>query len=140
MPVFLYDPQNGVLGLCHSGWQGTGIAAEAVRLMEQHFGTQVESLVALLGPAIGSCCYKVDSARAREYSLRWGAGGVVKRGESLFLDMKTANIRLLDSLGVKKVFASQNCTVCDPRLGSFRREGPENYTRMTAFLGFSPSS
>ena len=72
MPVFLWDSVTGVFGICHSGWKGTGIAAEAVSLMGKTFGAKPEDICVILGPHIHECCYTVDAERAayfnREFS------------------------------------------------------------------------
>jgi len=137
MPVFLFDPENQALGLCHSGWKGTGIAARALEKMTAAFGTRPQQVTALLGPSIGGCCYRVDAQRAEAFAGEWGETAAVRREEGWFLDLKEANTRLLENRGVGRILTAGSCTVCDSRFGSFRREGPENYTRMAAFFGFS---
>jgi len=137
MPVFLFDPENLALGLCHSGWKGTGIAARALEQMEAAFGTRPERVTALLGPSIGGCCYRVDARRAEDFAREWGESSTIRRKDGWYLDLKEANTRLLENRGVGRILTADSCTVCDPRFGSFRREGPGNYTRMAAFFGFS---
>ncbi|MBO4509312.1 MAG: polyphenol oxidase family protein [Spirochaetaceae bacterium] len=72
MPVFLWDSRTGAFGICHSGWKGTGIAAEAVSLMGKTFSAKPEDICVILGPHIHECCYTVDAERAayfnREFS------------------------------------------------------------------------
>ncbi|MEI6044558.1 MAG: peptidoglycan editing factor PgeF, partial [Chloroflexota bacterium] len=60
-PVLLYDPLKKVIGAVHSGWRGTvgKISLEAVRVMQQHYGSAPEDIVAGIGPSIGPCCYQV---------------------------------------------------------------------------------
>ena len=68
MPVFLWDSGTGVFGICHSGWKGTGIAAEVVSLMSARFGAKPENICVILGPHIHDCCYTVDAERAAYFS------------------------------------------------------------------------
>ncbi|HWP68144.1 MAG TPA: polyphenol oxidase family protein, partial [Rectinemataceae bacterium] len=56
MPIWLFDARRNVFGLLHSGWKGTGILAEAVRLLQKDFGSNPADISAILGPCIGSCC------------------------------------------------------------------------------------
>ncbi len=100
MPVYLFDPVTGARGLCHSGWKGTGIAADAVAMMEKTLGCRRENLVAVLGPSIGSCCYRVDRERWDLFRSRWGEGGAVRREGDYFLDLRGANRGLLEEAGV----------------------------------------
>jgi hypothetical protein len=79
-PVFFYDPVHRAIGLAHSGWKGTvgRISAKVVEAMGQHFGSRPEDIVAVIGPGIGPCCYKVgpqvveavEAAYSRPWSLR----------------------------------------------------------------------
>ncbi len=57
LPIFLADRRTGAFALVHSGWKGTGIVVEAVRLMEAAYGTHAADLAATIGPGIGPCCY-----------------------------------------------------------------------------------
>ena len=149
LPVFLYDTGgrpdegNGGLALVHSGWKGTGIACNALRLMEERWRTRPENVAALLGPCICRCCYRVDEARGRAFEVEFGGsegavlGPVVSKvaGE-FFLDLQAANARLLAGAGVRNIAVCEDCTFTDERLGSFRREGVQDYTRMAALAGF----
>ena len=79
-PVFFYDPVHRAIGLAHSGWKGTvgRISASVVEAMGRHFGSRPEDIVAVVGPGIGPCCYKVgpnvaeavETAFSRPWSLR----------------------------------------------------------------------
>lgn len=134
MPVYLYDPVTGARGLCHSGWKGTGIAGDAVTLMEKDLGCRRENLVAILGPCIGSCCYRVDRERWNLFHSLWGDQGVARRGGDYILDLRGANRGLLEKAGVGTLVDWDLCTACSPLTGSFRRE-KDQYTRMMAYLG-----
>lgn len=62
VPLYFYDPVNEVIALAHAGWKGTvqQIAAETVQAMTNAYGSNPKSLIAAIGPSIGSCCYEVD--------------------------------------------------------------------------------
>ncbi|MCL1991624.1 MAG: polyphenol oxidase family protein [Spirochaetes bacterium] len=134
LPVYLYDTESGAFGLVHSGWKGTGIVLQAIKMMGERFGSKPGSIAAVLGPCIDSCCYKVDAGRAAGFEKNFGAGAVRRADGDFYLALKTANIQLLEGAGVKHAALCSNCSFCDPRLGSFRREGAENYTLMAALL------
>jgi YfiH family protein len=135
LPVYLLDTSTGAFGLVHSGWKGTGIALEALRLMRETWRTRPEAVAAVLGPCIDSCCYNVDAQRAAFFEQQFGVQSVRKSsGGGFCLDLKAANIRLLTGAGVRNIAVCNDCTFTDERLGSFRREGEQNYTRMAALL------
>jgi hypothetical protein len=134
MPIFLHDPQTGAFAALHSGWRGTGIVSDAVRLMQSRFAVAPENLEALLGPSIRSCCYRVDEGRAALFSDLWGERAVVRRDDGPYLDLLQPNIDLLESHGVNRIAVAAECTACTCSLGSFRREGAERFTRMLAVI------
>jgi len=132
LPVFLYDSKSGAFGLVHSGWKGTGIAVNALVLMRERYGTEPCDIAAVLGPCIDSCCYKVDKERAEIFKKDFGSESVREDG-GYFLDLKAANIKLLKDAGVENIAVCKECTFCDEKFGSFRREG-EKFTHMAAFV------
>jgi YfiH family protein len=155
LPVFLYDCGSGSggspagtggLALVHSGWKGTGIALDALRLMAERWHTRPEEVAAILGPCIRRCCYRVDEERGRIFEAEFGGAGlagefplgpvVLRSDGAVFLDLQAANARLLAQAGVRNIAVCEDCTFTDERLGSFRREGAEVYTKMTALAGF----
>lgn len=135
LPIFLADRRTGAFGLVHSGWRGTGIVREAIRVMSESFGTSTGDILAVIGPGIGPCCYTVGQERYDGFRARFGEAAVSRGPEGDFrLDLKTANVKLLEAAGVSSILVTADCTGCSPALGSFRREG-DGFRRMLAFLG-----
>jgi YfiH family protein len=152
LPIYLIDTDalgsssRTPLGLVHSGWKGTGIVTRALELMAQRWNTRAEGVAAILGPCIRGPCYTVDESRARSFEAEFGGPGgpyplgpVVWRegvGEKKWhIDLQAANGRLLAQAGVRNIAVCEDCTYSDDRLGSFRREGSQSYTRMAAMVG-----
>ena len=138
LPLILVDMATGAFGLVHSGWKGTGIVVEAIRLMGERFGTRARDLRVTIGPGIGPCCYTVPRDRADGFAASFGASSVVGE-ERPRLDLRAANVTLLQRAGVRDITVVRECTSCTPSLGSFRRQGPEAYTLMLAWVGRSLS-
>jgi YfiH family protein len=147
LPVYLLDTSGGAFSVLHSGWKGTGIAENALKLMAKSYQTEPENVAAVLGPCIRSCCYNVDRERAALYEREFGGdpkdggafplGPVVQKRESggeikWYIDMQAANAALLVKNGVRNIAYCTNCTFTDENLGSFRRQGADNYTKMIA--------
>jgi YfiH family protein len=145
LPVYLFDTRTKAFALCHSGWKGTGIVREALRLMRERYGSAARDVAAVLGPCIQRCCYRVDAGRAACFEREFGglagtypAGRPVIEAESAegaayFLDMQAANAKLLFDEGVRSITRRPDCTVSGEQYGSFRREGP-SFTKMMALL------
>ena len=136
LPIFLYAEKTGAFGLVHSGWKGTGIALEAVRRLTSSCGLAPRDVRIHIGPGIGACCYRVDSERAETFARAWGAETVRASNGGQYLDLREANIRSLQGAGVQHITVSKECTCCTPRFGSYRRQGPDAFTRMIALIGF----
>ena len=152
MPIYLYDTENNVTGMLHSGWKGTGICVEAVSLMIKHYNSKPEKICAVVGPHIDRCCYNVDKERADYFKLNFSSESVCesqKDGEKVYsLSLLNANLFLLEKSGIlpENTAYCVDCTCCSPFLGSHRRESagmPDNmppeerskcFTPMAAFV------
>ncbi len=77
LPIVLVDTKGDGFGIVHSGWKGTGIAAEAVRIMHEKLGALPQNLSVTIGPGIGACCYRVPRERAESFEAEFGPGSVV---------------------------------------------------------------
>lgn len=149
VPLYFYDAGTGAFGAAHSGWKGTGIAAQVVSMMKEKYGSDPRDILAAIGPHIHDCCYLVDKERAKYFADNFGSDTVREvsqaqnsRGPGLFgqeenlvqdqnsrgglyrLSLLRANINVLLGAGVleENIVAAKNCTACDARFGSFRRE------------------
>ncbi len=73
-PILLFDPVQKVVGALHSGWRGTvaKIGREAVRLMQEYYGSRLADIIAGVGPSIGPCCYQVGEPVLTEATQAFG--------------------------------------------------------------------
>jgi polyphenol oxidase len=109
---------NGTAGLAllHAGRLGLleGIVQAGVAALRGR-------IAAIVGPAIGPCCYEVGEEIAAAYRARFGPD--VLQGRNL--DLWTAAERVLREAGVDAVERLDVCTACDAdRFFSHRRDGP----------------
>ena len=139
LPIWLADRRTGAFGIVHSGWKGTGIVAEAILLLGSRFGSRPGEITAVIGPGIGACCYTVPPDRAALFRERYGAAAVIPDAAQPRLDLREANLALLREAGVEDILVVTDCTSCSPQLGSFRRQGPGEYTLMLAWIGRAPA-
>jgi YfiH family protein len=140
LPIFLADRRTGAFGIVHSGWKGTGIVREAIRLLVERLGSRRGDIAVLIGPGIGACCYTVPPERAALFAERYGPAAVIPDAGRPRLDLREANLLLLREAGIGEVTVVTDCTSCSPRLGSFRRQGPDHYTLMLAWIGRGPEA
>ncbi|MCQ2573830.1 MAG: polyphenol oxidase family protein [Treponema sp.] len=165
MPIFLYDPVTEVFGIVHSGWKGTGIVQEAIKLAEKNYGSKPKDFQIVLGPHIHDCCYIVDKERADYFaenftpecieplelssiskggstgkklpSFVWNNGN----GPLFRLSLEKANLSVLEKAGIlsKNITVCEDCTACTNGdiFGSNRRETASNgKDNFTVMAGF----
>ena len=136
VPIFLRDTRTGAVGAFHSGWKGTGIAAEGALRMVQDYGCRLSDMEAVIGPAIGGCCYRVEQDRYEFFLKTFGPVGVKSDKNSYSLDLKLINYNILSKLNLRNITVSDACTCCDNRFFSFRRAMATgtHFSRMLAYI------
>ena len=156
MALFFYDSITKGAGIVHSGWKGTGIAAEAIKMMKEKFGSEEKNILVSISPCIHQCCYIITEDRARYFSENFGKDCVKELEEKspeemkiirswkgldgkLFrLSLPRANYNLLINTGIpeENICLFDECTCCNPAFGSNRRETAEgkNFTVQAAFV------
>ena len=77
-----------------------------------------EIVAAWVGPSIHSCCYEVGP----EVIEAFGARGL-PIADASHVDPGATAAHILKRAGVKQVEASTECTSCDARYFSYRRDG-----------------
>lgn len=157
VPIFLYDSVTEVFGIVHSGWKGTGIIAEAIKLAGEKYGSKPEDFCISIGPHIHDCCYIINEERAEYFAknftpdcirelepgvkVDWNNGS----GKLYRLSLEKANLACLEKAGVKSenIYLHPDCTCCSKGefYGSNRRETkksgrPDCFTVQAAFVTF----
>ncbi len=120
LPIYVHNKRDGVTGVLHSGWKGTGILDRALEIL----GADTD---VLFGPCIARLCYAVPVERAMAFASEWGDECVENRGGRWFLDIRRANLRIAERRGVRSVCVVSDCTHCNPELWSYRRDGRMGY-------------
>lgn len=137
VPLLLHDPLSGAAAAVHAGWRGAAadIATRAVRALAQATGSPATEFHALLGPAIGPCCFEVGP----EVLAAFAAGGrdpdeirapvsppaAGPAGDRARLDLRRDTRLRLRAAGLRddRIRQTGHCTRCGPDFHSYRREG-----------------
>ena len=134
VPVYLWSPEGGRIGLIHAGWRGAaaGILPRAIDRLVRGFDRgssgAAGDLRVHLGPAICGRCYEVDTPVLSAF----GFGGTRAQ-----LDLRRILAAQAAAAGVAPdaLTSSRFCTSCGPGdLHSHRASGG-TAGRMAAFLG-----
>jgi YfiH family protein len=136
VPLFFVDRVRRVIGAAHAGWRGTalGIAARMVATLTERFSSHSEDLLALIGPAIGPCCYQVDTPVFEAFAAMPGADLFLRpcpeKGRWM-LDLALANRIQIREAGVpsENIYTSGLCTSCRQDLFFSYRAGGDRSGR-----------
>lgn len=115
VPTLLADEKAGVIGAVHGGWRGTagGILQNALALMYE-CGCEAENIKAVIGPAIGICCYEVSADVGEIFAAEYPSCVVKKDGGKYMLDLKKVSVQQLKRAGLSEenIENSFVCTSC----------------------------
>jgi polyphenol oxidase len=119
VPVLVVDIEKRVVAAFHAGWRGTAakIVEHGIERMREEYRSNVENLVAAVGPSIGACCYTVGEEVRQSFEQRFRyAEELFNRQSSggILLDLWEANQRQLLEEGVKdsQIAVVGECTAC----------------------------
>ena len=133
LPVICTDGTRAV-GIAHAGWRGSvaGVQVNMVDRMCELYGVSLQELKVIFGPALGACCYRVDTDFVAHLPGILGddAGAQVlfMRERELFFDLVEYNRAALVAYGIPdgNIDVSRAvCTMCDMRYHSHRRDGEQ---------------
>ncbi|MDD5251900.1 MAG: polyphenol oxidase family protein [Patescibacteria group bacterium] len=125
LPVFLFDPVSGIIGLAHAGWRGVlaDVAGQTIQAMcdlEAH----TEGIRALIGPHLRSCHFQVQPEVEAEFAAY--GNHIIRRDGSVFIDLSGIVRQQLTEAGIQpeNIQEDPRCTFCDSSsLPSYRRDG-----------------
>lgn len=121
VPVVVHG--NAAVAVAHAGWRG--LVAGAIEAAVDAVGTVRKAWV---GPSIHACCYEVGPEVVDAFRAR---GLPVASGDHV--DPGRAAVVALHRAGVTDVESTTDCTSCDQRYFSYRRDGVTG--RQGAFAG-----
>jgi YfiH family protein len=131
VPLLLADRVRRVIGVGHAGWRGTAlnIAGKVIDTFVKRFSSRERDILVAIGPAIGRCCYQVDTPVTDALARYPGAASFLHPREEegrWMLDLTGVNRLQMEERGVppENISSVDNCTCC---LGdvffSHRRDG-----------------
>jgi YfiH family protein len=131
LPILLFDPVQGGVGIVHTGWRGTAraVCQKALKKMAETFDSISENILAAIGPCIGPCCYEVDGPVKEVFAragLPWELLASPRGRGKWSLDLPRANAYLLKGAGLREenIHRAELCTCChSDSFYSYRAEG-----------------
>lgn len=121
VPVMLVDAEAGVAGVAHAGRRGM-VAGVAVRVVEAMRDLGATSVIGVLGPSVCPRCYTVPLELREQVAAVHPETRSVDRWGKPAIDVAAGVLAQLAPLSID-VEQLPGCTVEDPDLFSYRRDG-----------------
>ncbi|MDQ3761859.1 MAG: peptidoglycan editing factor PgeF [Actinomycetota bacterium] len=124
VPVLLADPVGKVVAAVHAGRMGAqvGVLLATLEAMRR-LGARIEEVEVLLGPSACGQCYEVPDQIQADVEARLPGSACRTRWGTTGLDLRAGLWRQLATAGVARIGVDPRCTIEDPALYSYRRDG-----------------
>lgn len=129
VPVIFYDDVKGLVGVIHSGWQGTikEITLAVMNHIIEHEGCRPENIHVYLGPALSQERFEVDEDVYLKYKK------LLYADEFMYFEPETGKYHIDNQLTVKKqselaripssqITMDRTCTFNSPEGFSYRQD------------------
>ncbi len=127
IPLIFADRSERFVTIAHAGWRGTNgdIAGKTVRRIQKEYSISAKEIVVWAGPGISRCCFEVGTEVWNTIEQNWGQYSECFFPDSMKIDLKQLNRLQLVQSGIlnENIDISKDCTCCDERYFSFRRDG-----------------
>lgn len=140
LPIVFYDSDNDVIALAHAGWRGSvaGIAQKVLEEMRREYATDPTHVMVFFGPSAKACCYRVDEKFIEPLrGSPWFNQIIQLRNNGYFFDVPLYNELVLLDHGICASAINRDyndCTICDSRYCSYRREPKNPFRNVTAVM------
>ena len=137
LPIVLYALDTPLVAVVHAGRMGTfrWVAGNVLSAVKDRFGIAASRMRAVLGPAVGACCYDIDDFAAGPFQERFPdwklfikpSGKCRNAGRPWRMSLTAANERQLLAGGIPQaqIETASPCTKCHrEHFFSHRAEGP----------------
>jgi YfiH family protein len=117
VPLMVYDPVNGVVGIAHAGWMGTlrDVATTTVQAMKKNYDTNPADIIACIGPSIGPDHYEIGADVILQVMQKFGDDSqslLASHNGKIHFNLWETNRLLLERAGVEKIELAGICTAC----------------------------
>ena len=129
VPIVLFDKKNKACSVVHAGWSGTRFRAvqKACAKMQKIYKSNVNDIIAYIGPSARSCCYEVQPEFIKNFeNFLYKDQIFIHKKNKIYFDVSLCNELQLRESGVleKNIVKCHNhCTICTTRFFSYRRQG-----------------
>lgn len=116
IPILLYDKENKVAAVIHSGWKGTlnNIVINTLNIMIDKYNSKKENISAYLYPSIRKCHFEVESDVYNMFKQKITNidNYSTKKGIKYYIDLQQIVIDNLKDNNITNIYDSNICTYC----------------------------
>ena len=115
VPIILYSKKDKTGAIVHAGWRGTAakIVSKTVLKMQKELNIEPSNITALIGPAIGKCCFETGQEVFEQLIDKDTDKKIYsKKNDKYYIDLKLLNANQLEKAGVKNIDICDYCTSC----------------------------
>mgnify|MGYP003289224793 CR=1 FL=1 len=117
IPILIYDKENKVISLVHSGWKGTlqDITTKTIKIMIEKFNSKVSNIKVYIYPSIRNCHFEVEQD---VYSLFKDKiintdKYTIQKGIKYYIDLQSIIKDKLKEIGINNIIDTDICTYCN---------------------------
>lgn len=142
LPIYIYDKSKNIIGVFHSGWQGTykEIGIKGINIMKEIFNSENDDIIVAFGIGISKERYEVGEEFFNKFKEKFDENilneSFIRENGKLFFDNQKFNYLNFIKNGIKKenIITNSLCTY-DGNFHSYRRDR-EKSGRNGAFFYF----
>lgn len=135
-PIYFYNKQKSAIGIAHAGWRGvkTKIAEEVVKIFIKEYSISPSDIIVEIGPHILDCHFEIQDDLVQAFSDYPESSR--KEGERQYLSMQKVIEKQLLSCGLssENITHAEECTHCESKYFSYRRDKPQEIEAMLAYI------
>ena len=117
IPILLYDKENKVLSLVHSGWKGTlqNITSKTINIMINKFNSKPNNIIACIYPSIRQCHFEVEEDVYSQFKNKTNNIDkyTIKKENKYYIDLQSIIKDNLKELGINNIIDTNICTYCN---------------------------
>ncbi len=136
LPIYFFGKNKKVIGMLHAGYKGVlkNAASAMVKSMIKNFSSNPKDIFVYIGPHIKKCHFEIGRERIEEFKNF--SRFIIKRRNKKFVDLAGIVEAQLKDDGIKdkNIKINPECTYCEKKYFSFRRDKPEKVQAQIAYI------
>lgn len=117
IPILLYDKENKIIALIHSGWKGTleYITNKTIKIMQDKYNSKPQNINVYIYPSIRQCHFEIeeDVYKLFKDKIKNIDKYTIKKDIKYYINLQSIIIDNLKELGINNIIDTNICTYCN---------------------------